>query len=144
MYPKKIKFEDFNGVEREQTFYFHLMESELLELQASIGGEGFTDYVKRIIDASDTPKLAELFKKLILMSYGEKSDDGSMFIKNDPVRGRLADLFAQTNAYSELYVSLISDENEAIEFFNRVIPAKLADRVQEQNGHSYPPSVQKV
>ena len=134
MFVKKIKFEDFNGVEREQSFYFHLMESELLELQASIGGEGFTEYVKRIINTNDTPKLAELFKKLILMSYGEKSDDGMTFVKNDPIRGKLSDWFAQTQAYSELYTSLISDEKEAVEFFNRVIPARLAEKVAAEQG----------
>lgn len=131
MYAKKIKFEDFNGVEREQTFHFHLMESELLELQASIGGEGFTEYVKRLLNTNDTPKLADLFKKMILMSYGEKSDDGMRFIKTDPVRGKLAAEFAETNAYSELYSELISDPNAASEFFNRVIPAKLAEKLEQ-------------
>lgn len=141
MYAKKIKFEDFNGAKREQTFYFHLMESELLELQASIGGEGFTEYVKRIIDANDTPKLAELFKKFIMMSYGEKSEDGMRFIKKDPARGRLADEFVETNAYSELYTELLSNADAAVEFFNKVIPAKLAEKLaNEQGGNPVTPA----
>lgn len=141
MYPKKIKFTDFNGNEREQTFLFNLTKAELLEMQTSIGG-GFTEYVKRIIDAQDTVTLTKLFKKLILMSYGEKSDDGMRFIKKDAVRGDLGEEFAQTAAYAELYTELATDEKAAIEFINGVIPADVRDEANKQEGHAFPPSVQ--
>ena len=44
---------------------------------------GFKEYVQRIVEAQKTPEIAG-FKKLILKSYGEKSDDGMRFIKKDP------------------------------------------------------------
>ena len=107
MYAKKIKFTDFNGNEREQTFYFNLTKAELTEMQLSHDG-GLAEYMQRIIDSQKTSEIAEVFKKLILMSYGEKSDDGMRFIKRDPVRGKLADEFEQTDAYSELFMELTS------------------------------------
>ena len=141
MYAKKIKFVDFNGKEHEKTFLFNLTKAELLEMQVSIGG-GLTEYVKRIIETEDQPKLAELFKKLILMSYGEKSDDGMRFIKRDPVRGKLADEFEQTAAYSELYTELSTNEQAAIDFITQVIPADVRAEAEKQSGDAFPPSVQ--
>ena len=141
MYAKKIKFVDFNGNEREQTFLFNLTKAELLEMQTSIGG-GFTEYVKRIVEAQDTVTLTKLFKELILKAYGEKSDDGLRFVKKDPVRGDLGEEFAQTAAYAELYTELATDEKAAIDFMNGVIPADIREEANKQDGHAFPPSVQ--
>lgn len=154
MYPKKIKYTDFNGTERERTFLFNLTEAELIEMQSSVDG-GLAEYGRRIIECQNVPELMKLFKELILMSYGEKSADGNRFIKNDPVRGRLADEFMQTNAYSELYMEFLNNPESAAEFFNNVIPAKLQEEIEKDNkkdnaalpmaaGHAYPPSVAKA
>ena len=144
MYSKKIKYQDFNGVEREETFYFNLTETELVEMQTSIDG-GLDEYGKRIIESQNVPEVMALFKKLILITYGEKSADGKRFIKEDPVRGKLSLEFMQTNAYSELYMEFINNPESAAEFFNNVIPAKLREETaNDAAGHSYPPSMQKA
>lgn len=143
MYAKKIKFTDFNGNDREQTFYFNLTEAELTEMNLSKEG-GLEAYVSRIVNANDVPQLSELFKTLILKSYGEKSDDGMRFIKKDPVRGRLSDEFEQTNAYSELYMELATNTDSASEFINGLIPQKLqekANQIKMNDGHAYPPDL---
>ena len=144
MYAKKIKFTDFNGNEREQTFYFNLTKAELTEMQLSHDG-GLAEYMQRIIDSQKTSEIAEVFKKLILMSYGEKSDDGMRFIKRDPVRGKLADEFEQTDAYSELFMELAQDDKAATEFMNNVIPASIQKEVaaQQTDGNAYPPQIAK-
>ena len=48
-----------------------------------------------------------------------KSDDGRRFIKNQEVR----DAFAQTEAYSDLFMELATDSKFAAEFVAGVIPA---------------------
>lgn len=141
MYAKKIKFTDFNGNEREQTFYFNLTKAELTEMNLSKEG-GLETYVERITNASNIPALADLFKTLILKSYGEKSDDGMRFIKKDPVRGKLADEFEQTEAYSELFMELATNTQAATEFINGLVPQDLAQKAAE-HGHAYPDSVMK-
>lgn len=143
MYSKKIKCKDFNDVEREQTFYFNLMDSELVEMQASIDG-GLTEYGKKIIESQNVPELMALFKKLILKAYGEKSADGTRFIKDDPVRGHLADEFVQTNFYSELLMEFLENPDSAVEFFTGIIPAKYKDTAEEATGHAYPPAIEKA
>ena len=144
MFSKKIKYEDFNGTLREETFYFNLTEAELIEMESSVDG-GLAEYGRRIIECQNVPEIMELFKKLILISYGEKSADGKRFIKEDPVRGKLSLEFMQTNAYSELYMEFINNPDSAAEFFNNVIPAKLKEEMaaagQPNEGHAYPPSV---
>lgn len=141
MYAKKIKYTDFNGQEREQTFYFNLTEAELMEMESSVDG-GLSEYGKRIIECKNVPEIMDLFKKLILITYGEKSADGNRFIKEDPVRGKLSLEFMQTNAYSELYMEFLQNPDSAAEFFNNVIPAKL--REETDSGNAFPPSVAKA
>lgn len=142
MYAKKIKFTDFNGNEREQTYYFNLTKAELTEMELSMEG-GFKEYVQRIVEAQKTTEIAAIFKKLILKAYGEKSDDGMRFIKRDPVRGNLADEFEQTDAYSELFMELATNEGAATEFINKILPASIQEEVkkQQENGNAYPPQV---
>lgn len=143
MYIRKITFTDYNGLEHTRTYYFNLSKSELLRLQLSIGG-GLTEYATRLTDTEDMVHLSELFEKLILMSYGEKSDDGMHFIKEDENGKKLADMFKQTAAYDELYTELCTNEQSAIEFFNSVIPAEAANQQPTvTEGHAYPPSAMK-
>lgn len=148
MYVKKIKYTDFNGTERERPFYFNLTEAELMEMESSVNG-GLTEYGRRIMECQNVPELMKMFKELILMTYGEKSLDGDRFIKDDPVRGHLADEFVQTNAYSELYMEFLNNPDSAAEFFNNVIPAKLREDAASSEtsatvGHAYPPSVARA
>lgn len=125
MYTKKIKCQDFNGNEYEREYFFNLTEAELIEMNLSKEG-GLEAYVNRIMNARNTPELTDLFKAMILKSYGEVSDDGTRFIKKDPVRGRLADEFEQTNAYSALFMELATNTDEAIKFFNGIVPQNVA------------------
>lgn len=143
MYQKKIAYKDFLGNDRERTFLFNLTEAEIIEMQTSIDG-GLAEYGRRIIESQNVPEVMKLFKELILMSYGELSPDGDRFIKTDRDGHRLADDFAQTNAYVKLYMEFINTPEEGVKFFNSVIPTELRDQVPEDTGHAYPPSVAKA
>lgn len=129
MYVKEIEYTDFNGVARKEKFYFNLTKAEILDMELGKTG-GLTEYVQKIISAQDTPAIMALFKKLLLMSYGVKSDDGRRFIKNDQVR----EDFEQTQAYSDLYMLLALDDNEASKFVNSIIPEdmKVSDAQKAQ------------
>ena len=81
MLKKKIKYTDYNGVERNEDFYFNLNKAELMEMELTTEG-GLAERTQRIIDTQDTPKIVEMFKDLILRAYGEKSEDGKAFIKS--------------------------------------------------------------
>ena len=70
--------------------------------------------------------MVKIFKDIILMSYGEKSFDGKRFVKRDEIR----DGFAQTEAYSNLFMELITDDKAAAEFINGILPSDLQAELQ--------------
>lgn len=118
MFKKTIKYVDYNGEERKEDFFFNLNKTELLEMQMSQEG-GLRDYLVRIVNTQDTPELIKMFKKIILMAYGEKSADGKHFMKSDEIRQK----FECTEAYSELFMELATDSDAAAEFVNNLLPA---------------------
>ena len=120
MIKKRIKYKDFNGEERTEDFYFHLMESEISELELSTSG-GFTEAVERIIQSNDVPEIIKQFKRIILAAYGKKSPDGRRFEKSDELRAE----FSQTNAYSKLFMELATDDEAASAFINGIIPDEM-------------------
>ena len=122
MLKKTIKYTDFDGEERTEDFYFNLTKAEIMEMNLTTYG-GLDKMIEKIIAAKDTPKIVNLFKDLVLRSYGIKSDDGKRFIKNDKIREE----FVQTEAYSELFMELATDEDAAINFVNGIVPKELSD-----------------
>ena len=126
MLKKTITFEDFNGEKVTEDFYFNLSKAELVEMQLSTKA-GFAEYLQEIIKTEDGKLIIENFKKIILMSYGKKSEDGRQFIKTQELR----DAFEQSNAYSELFVELATNTESAAEFINGLMPKGLGEQVQE-------------
>ena len=121
MITKTITYTDYNGLERTEKFYFNLSEVELSD------GDIYDTLVK-ITNTGDPQTLLGLFKKIILAAYGEKSEDGRRFIKNDEIRSA----FSQTEAYSKLFMELATDDTKGAEFVNGILPASLAAKVSEE------------
>lgn len=117
MLVKTIKFTDFNGVERTEDFRFNISKSELTELEFSVDG-GLKDFIEKITQKIDAPEIMAMFKKIILLAYGEKSDDGRRFMKSP----ELSIAFSQTPAYDELFMELMMDSEKAADFINKVLP----------------------
>ena len=128
MYVKEMEYVDFNGVPRKEKFYFNLTKAEVLDMELGKTG-GFTEYIRKIIEAQDTPELMSLFKMLLLKSYGVKSDDGRRFIKNDQVR----EDFEQTQAFSDLYMLLALNDKEASDFVNGIVPPDMKVDEEQKN-----------
>ena len=126
MLKKTIKYTDYDGVEREEDFYFNLSKAELMEMQAKTVG-GLDAFIKKIVSTKDVPSIMEMFKDLILRCYGEKSADGKRFIKSE----QLSKDFSETEAYSELFMELATDSKSAAEFVNGVIPASLRKQLDD-------------
>lgn len=124
MLGENIKYTDYNGVEREERFYFNLSKAELMEMELGVAG-GLSEILKQIIAAQDVPKIMDIFKKLVLKAYGEKSPDGKRFIKKDKDGTPLANYFEETAAYSELYMKLSTDADYAAKFVRGIIPSDI-------------------
>ena len=120
MLKKTIAYTDYNGVERKEDFYFNLTKAELTEMEMSING-GLAEMINKIVAAQDAPAIIKVFKDLVLRAYGEKSLDGKRFIKSE----ELATGFAQTEAYSILFMELATDADAAAKFINGIVPADI-------------------
>lgn len=129
MLKKTVTYTDFNGVERTEDYYFHLSKAELMEMELGTTG-GYSDSIKAIINAKDTPQIMKIFKELLLKSYGEKSADGKRFIKLDNDGNPLSIAFSQTEAYSQIFMELATDADAGSAFVNGILPADL---VKEAN-----------
>ena len=117
MLKKTITYTDYNNVERTEDFYFNLTKAELMELEMSTTG-GLAEMINRIVAAQDAPQIINVFKKLVLKAYGEKSPDGRRFIKTPEI----AEAFSQTEAYSILFMELATDATAASDFVNGIVP----------------------
>ena len=138
MLKKTITYTDYDGNERTEDLYFNLSKAELMELEMSVDG-GWAERMQKIVDAKDLPTLSRIFKDIILKSYGEKSADGRRFIKSE----RLSEAFAQTEAYSELFMELATNSDSATAFVNGILPANIQEQIaeQKQQGNAYPPQI---
>lgn len=123
-----ITFEDFNGKQHVDSFYFNMTRREVFMLQAKhsrlIDAEtgamegGFQEYIESVINRGNGEEIANLFEDLILQSYGVKSEDGMSFVKNEKLR----DDFKNTAAYDQLFFEVITDEKAMKSFVENVFP----------------------
>ena len=127
MLKKIITYTDYNGVERTEPFYFNLSKAELMEMELGVTG-GMTEMLDKIIAAKDAPSLMKTFKEMIMKAYGVKSDDGKRLIKSE----ELSIAFTQTEAYSVLFMELITDDKAAADFVNGIIPNEIQAEVAAQ------------
>lgn len=127
MLKKVIKYTDYNGVEREEPFYFNLTKAELIKWEGSTVG-GMRAMYDKIIQTQDQEALIALFETIIQRAYGEKSADGKHFMKSPEILAN----FTSTEAYSELFMELASNDQAAAEFMNGIMPADLLKAAQEE------------
>lgn len=122
MLKKTVTYRDYNDVERTEDFYFNLSKAELLEMELGTSG-GLAEMIRKIVAAQDAPSIIKLFKDLVLRAYGEKSADGKRFIKSK----ELSEAFSQTEAYSQIFMELATDDKKAADFVNGIVPAGMAE-----------------
>ena len=133
MLKQTITYTDYNGNERTEDYYFALNKAELVKMNAAQPG-GLANFIERIAQTQDVGKLIKIFEDLIQRAYGEKSDDGRRFMKSPEITAN----FVQTEAYSQLFMKLATDDKAATEFIKGIIPSDLAAQVEaaEKNGNA--------
>jgi len=128
MLKRNITYKDFEGDVRDEIHYFNLTGAELVEMEVS-EEQGLEAAIKRIVAAGDKKQLIQEFKKIILASYGEKSEDGRHFMKSDEIRNR----FACSAAYSSLFLDLATNEDAGAKFIKGVLPEEFLASLKDQD-----------
>ena len=129
MFKLPITYTTYDGTEKTKDFYFNLTKGEIAELNYEIPG-GFDAFLDRIKDDPEVSDIVQVFKKLILKSYGRRNAENK-FEKSD----RFTREFAASDAYSELFLKFLENEDGFVDKFleNAIgIPTgKLQETLQE-------------
>lgn len=127
MFKTDITYTNFLGSEVTETLRFNLTETELMDLvrDDSMFDAGFLAYISQ---EQDYYKMMDVLRKLIVVSYGEISEDGRYFRKTDT----MALDFVQSAAYEAFRDKLLSSEDGSafVNFLLGVFPAKMAEAMK--------------
>ena len=135
MIKKTVNYEDFDGNKRTEDLYFNLTKFEATEFALDLPDDITNEVTKEGVDATNMESVSRIvqklggkgiidfIRKLVLKSYGIKSEDGRRFIKSEEISTE----FSQTMAFDNLMMELLTDDDEAAKFINGVIPADLAN-----------------
>lgn len=121
MLKKTVNYTNYNGTNRTVELYFNMNKYELTQMMVGEKNVSFQDYLQQIIDTNDASEMVRLIKDILLMSYGEKSADGERFVKNEKLR----EDFENSAAFSELYMELAQNVNEAMQFVWGILPPDM-------------------
>lgn len=127
MFKKDLTFKNFLGNEVTKTLRFNLSEDEMLDLvrEDSRFEPGYLYYV---MEQQDYPMMMDILRKIIVLSYGELSNDGMTFRKTD----EQALDFLQSAAYSAFRDSLLEEPEQFNAFLIGVFPSKFSKLIKER------------
>lgn len=148
MFKKTMKFDDLEGNEVEQTFYFNYNKKEIgellefgrlldfppipgflyLPLEETMEKLTTTTEKSGLSERENTEQAYMLFQSLILDAYGRKGEDNVTFKKNVELR----DYFKSHVAYVELIFEFIANEKLAAEFIEKCLPEKLVAQAKAE------------
>lgn len=131
MFKTTVKFTDFIGNERETVLRFNLTEAELIKLSGE--DKMFdTGYLAYISTEKNFAAMYKMVLKLILLSYGEMSEDATYFMKSEEITNR----FEHSAMYQAFLDDLMDGEDIAKlqAFVLGVFPKKFAEEISKEIG----------
>lgn len=126
-----IQFENFDGEAVSEDLYFHLNIKELQAME-----EWPVPLTKRIADLTNTQdgkKAFELMRDIIEAAYGERSEDGKRFVKNEEVLKN----FTQGLAYDEVIIKFIDGSMDLAKFIEGLLPKKVFELAKKNAKDSH-------
>jgi hypothetical protein len=126
MLQREFTYKGYDGEMHTDTWLFNLTQADLLKLNMGSFG-GLDDLMKRMIREDRPKELVDMFEALILSAVGEKSPDGRRFIRTQEIR----DEFYQTEAYSQLFTELVTNQEKLKAFVLAIIPDDVSAKILE-------------
>lgn len=122
MLKKDITFENIDGEEVTETFYFNLNKAEMAEMELRFGEKGLEEHFKNAVATKDRGTILDLYKYILTSTIGRR--EGNLFVKNEKITSE----FLHSGAYSQMFVDLFNDPAQIIEFFRGVLPNSMKDK----------------
>lgn len=126
MLKKTITYQDLDGNPVTEDFYFNLSKAEIAEMELSYDG-GFSGYLKKIIESQNGAEIIAVFKSIIMKAVGRRSEDGKRFIKSEEITND----FLQTDAYSQMFMELVTDADAASNFIQGIVPSDMNEAISK-------------
>lgn len=125
MIKKTIKYIDFNDREVVKDYYFHLTKVDMVEI--SLDGK-FEEMIRRAAATGDKLTIFKEFKRLISMSVGMRSEDGSDFIRT----AEFTKAFVSSPAFDELIMELFTSDDQGTAFIRGLMPAGMQAELDKE------------
>lgn len=138
MYKKIVKYTDFNGIAREEEVLFYLSKTDITRLNVKYDG-GLQEKFQSIMNKLNVKELIAVVEDIITSAYGEKSDDGTKFFKNE----KILENFKCSIAYDEIFQELIMDPDKLSDFITKILPQDVQEKIREEQakGNSKLPNI---
>ncbi len=127
MYERTFELETFNGEKVKKKFYFQLNKAETIKWLTTNEGCTLDKLLEQLVRADRGRDIIDHFDKLIYLSCGEPSADGLRFIKTEEAKNR----FMETDAYSQLFMELVSDAKAAGDFIAKILPGDITKDINQ-------------
>lgn len=124
MFKHQVSYTNFDGKKVKEELWFHLSTRDIVPLTEKYGD--LQKYSEKLLKEKKNSDLLSFYEDLITTAYGERSEDGKRFIRNEKVRSD----FFQSLAFDALLDSLLEDEKEMDKFFG-ALAAPLQARIKK-------------
>lgn len=144
MYRKVISYTDFDGNTKSKIFYFNLTRPELVEMQRSplVEMQAIIERIRKMDDPDVElteqekdmiqDKMGAILRDLVIRSNGVKSEDGEHFNKRKGDRRfGVGEDFVESMAYDVLYMEMLGNIRNMIDFVRSVIPDSIASDLEK-------------
>lgn len=123
MYKKTLTYTNLNGEQVTESLYFNLSKRDALKIfgkysNGTLDGKALQLYLDKLKGSKDVAKMVSFIEDVILSAYGEKSEDGKYFMKDNVIRTR----FENSVAYAEVFEELFTSPKELNEFIKGIFP----------------------
>lgn len=126
MIVKKIQYHDLDGDVREDDFYFSMNETQFARVNGMFPG-GLQNFAMRAAKDKNPDDMFRVIDTLVREAYGERVANG--FVKTAPNGQKLADFFINTEAYDNLMLELMKDEDTLMAFLTGCLNKNAQERV---------------
>lgn len=137
MLKETITYEDYAGNTVTDTLHFNLSKKDLLDLGFASGSNKLYKDIKHMQEIAADKNATEeekektyrdmfkIFLEIIQKSYGEVSEDGRRFVKDEKIQAE----FLDSAAFDALLTKFVSNPDTAFKFVSAILPKDLTNAV---------------
>lgn len=122
MIKKTIKSKDLDGNPLEETFWFNLNTAEVAKMELGQKG-GLSGYLTAIVEANDGATIVNVFEEILMKAFGLRREDNKGLEKSPEI----SKSFMETDAYSVLFMELVTDADASAEFIKGIVPVEMQE-----------------